>query len=113
MFQWTSFDLSGAFFSAKISIEELLFRNGLTKNDIKRYFLSQFSWKNIEKVCEEMEEDISKFTFVGNEFGYTGTTSPFLAYERSLEKKELSICDYVMFWTVGAGTTCAAVLYRY
>lgn len=113
LFQWTSFDLSGAFYSAKISIEELLFQNGLTKNDIKKYFLSQFSWKNIEKVCEEMEEDISKFTFVGNEFGYTGTTSPFLAYKRSLENEELSMGDYVMFWTVGAGTTCVAVLYRY
>lgn len=49
----------------------------------------------------------------GDEFGYTGTTSPMLAYARSIEENELQIGDYVVFWTVGAGTTCATVLYKY
>lgn len=113
LFQWVTFDLGGAFYSAKISIEELLFRNNLTKKDIKRYFLSQFAKKNIEDVCRELEEDISKFIFVGDEFGYTGTTSPFLAYARALEQNDLNMGDYVIFWTVGAGTTCACILYQY
>lgn len=111
--KWTPFDLSGAFYSAKISIEELLFRNNLEKKQIKKYFLSQFAWKNIVGVCEDLGEDISKFKFVGDEFGYTGTTSPMLAYAKSIEEDELQIGDYVIFWTVGAGTTCASVLYQY
>ena len=111
--KWTAFNLDGAFYSAKISIEELLFKNNLSKKDIKKYFLSQFAKKNIEYVCKELEEDPDKFVFIGDEFGYTGTTSPFLAYARTVENNELSPGDYVVFWTVGAGTTCACVLYQY
>lgn len=110
---WTKFDLSGAFYSAKVSIEELLYKNNLRKKDIKKYFLSQFAWKSIQGVCKDLGEDIEKFTFVGDEFGYTGTTSPMLAYARALEKEELEIGDYVVFWTVGAGTTCVCLLYQY
>ena len=111
--QYGQFDFDGAFYSAKISIEEILFRNNLQKKDIKKYFFSQFGWKNIQKICEEMEEDINKFKFVGDEFGYTGTTSAMLAFARSLEEEELEMGDYIVFWTVGAGTTCPTVLYKY
>ncbi|MBQ6887714.1 MAG: 3-oxoacyl-ACP synthase III family protein [Lachnospiraceae bacterium] len=111
--QYGQFDFDGAFHSAQISIEDVLFRNDLKKKDIKKYFFSQFSWKYLERVCEEMEEDILKFKFVGDEFGYTGTTSPMLAYAKSLEAEELEMGDYVVFWTVGAGTTCPTVLYKY
>lgn len=111
--KWTAFNLSGAFYSAKISIEELLFKNNLSKKQIKKYFLSQFSKKNIENVCNELEEDMDKFIFVGDEYGYTGTTSPFLAYARAIKNEELSIGDYIIFWTVGAGTTCSCILYQY
>lgn len=111
--QWIPFDYSGAFHSAAISIEELLFRNNLAKDDIRKYFLSQFSWKSIEGVCTELGEDIKKFTFIGDEFGYTGTTSPMIACARAMENGELHSGDYVIFWTVGAGTTCACLLYRF
>lgn len=111
--KWTNFNLDGAFHSAKVSIEEILFKNNLSKSAIKKYYLSQFAQKNIEYVCDELEEDINKFIFVGDEFGYTGTTSPILAFARSLENEDLSIGDYVIFWTVGAGTTCVCVLYQY
>ena len=106
-------NLIGAFHSSKISIEEILFRNNLQKDDIKKYYFSQFGWKNLQKICEEMEEDINKFKFVGDEFGYTGTTSPMLAFAKSVEANELKMGDYVIFWTVGAGTTCPTVLYKY
>lgn len=110
--EWIPFDYSGAFHSASISIEEMLFRNNLTKDEIKKYFLSQFSWTSIERVCEELREDIRKFTFVGDEFGYTGTTSPMLACARAMENGELRSGDNIIFWTVGAGTTCACALYK-
>lgn len=111
--KWTNFNLDGAFFSAKISIQELLFKNNLTKKDVKMYFISQFSKKNIDLVCRELEEDPDKFKFVGDEFGYTGTSSPILAYAKYLEQNEFSIGDNIVFWTVGAGTTCVCILYRY
>lgn len=113
LLQWSPFDINGAFYSAKISIEKLLSRNNLTKKDIKKYFLSQFAKKSIYNLCEQLEENKEKFVYIGDEFGYTGTTSPLLAYARTVEKNELSEGDYVIFWTVGAGTTCSCILYRY
>ncbi|MBC2579603.1 ketoacyl-ACP synthase III [Clostridium sp. DJ247] len=111
--KWTPFDVDGAFFSAKITIEELLFRNSLTKKDIKKYFVSQFAKASMEQICNELGEDMEKFVFVGNEFGYTGTTSPILAYAKAVENNELNIGDNVIFWSVGAGTTCCGILYKY
>lgn len=111
--EWIDFNLDGAFYSAKISIEDILFKNNLNKRDVRRYFISQFAKKNIESVCSDLEEDPEKFTFIGDEFGYTGTTSPILAFHRSVNNRELDIGDNVIFWTVGAGTTCVCVLYRF
>ncbi len=111
--QWIPFDCTGAFHSAAISIEEVLFKNNLEKKDIKKYFLSQLSWKYIQQVSRELEENIEKFAFIGDEFGYTGTTSPMIAYARAVKDGEIKMGDYVIFWTLGAGTTCVCALYRY
>lgn len=111
--QWTDFDFSGVFFSARISIEEVLFRNNLTPKDIKLYCVSQFAKNSIDSICRDLNEDIDKFIFVGDEYGYTGVTSPLLAYAKALEKGIPKIGDNIIFWTVGAGTTCVCVLYRF
>lgn len=112
LIQWDDFDLSGAFNSAHISIRDLMFRNNLKKTDIKRYFVSQFSLGNIKNICKDLDEDMDKFVFIGDEYGYTGSTSPLLAYARAVEKHELEVGDNVIFWTVGAGLTCVSMLYR-
>lgn len=113
LLQWDNFDFDGAFNSAHISIEDLLFRHNMKKQDIKKYCISQFSIGKIQEICADLDEDIDKFVFVGDEFGYTGTTSPLLAYARAVENGELEIGDNVVFWTLGAGLTCVSLLYRY
>lgn len=111
--EWIPFNVDDAFKSAENSIKELLSRNNLDKKDIRKYFLSQFAKKNIDSICENLEENKVKFTYVGDEFGYTGTTSPFLALAKAIENKEIDRSDYMIFWTVGAGVTCPCVLYKY
>ncbi|URZ01543.1 ketoacyl-ACP synthase III [Clostridium felsineum] len=110
--EWNDFDNRGTFLSATISINILLERNNLKKSDIKKYFISQFSKGGIEYVCDLLEENQNKFTFIGDRFGYTGTTSPLLALANAIENNELNKGDYVIFWTVGAGSTCSCILYR-
>ncbi|AAK78790.1 3-oxoacyl-[acyl-carrier-protein] synthase-3 [Clostridium acetobutylicum] len=110
---WTRFDNTGTFFSAKISIETLLKKNNLKKSDIKKYFLSQFAVQSIQYICAQLNEDENKFVFIGDKYGYTGTTSPLLAFAKTIENNELNKGDYVIFWTVGAGSTCECILYRY
>jgi 3-oxoacyl-[acyl-carrier-protein] synthase-3 len=111
--RWTDFDFSGVFYSARISIEEVLFRNNMTTSDVKTYCVSQFAKNSMESICRDLDEDINKFIFIGDEYGYTGVTSPFLAYAKAYERGIMQRGDNIIFWTVGAGTTCACILYRF
>lgn len=113
LIQWLPFNSTGIFYSSIISIKKLLSRNNLTTKNIKKYFLSQFSLERINDICERLDEDTKKFAYIGDEFGYTGTTSPFLAFAKTIENGELKKDDYVIFWTVGTGHTCSCVLYKY
>lgn len=111
--EWLPFNTDDAFLSAKNAIERLLKENGLTKSDVKKYFLSQFAKKNIDMIGEQLNEDESKFKFIGNEFGYTGTSSPFIALSKSIESGEIKRGDVIVFWSVGAGITSCNILFRY
>lgn len=110
--QWVPFNTDGGYFSASVSINNLLERNNITKKDIKKYFLTQFSYAGLEQVAGFLDEDVSKFSFIGDEFGYTGTTSPLLAYAKELEKEKFNPGDYIIFWSVGSGLTSSGILYR-
>ncbi|MCT4620991.1 MAG: ketoacyl-ACP synthase III [Marinisporobacter sp.] len=111
--QWVPFNTDNAFISAKNSIEKLLVQNNLTKKDVKKYFLSQFAKKNIDFIKDELKEEVHKFPFIGDDFGYTGTTSPFIALAKTLDNGELKRGDVIIFWSVGSGITASCVLYRY
>ena len=111
--EWIDFDTDEAFASSVNSINEILARNNLTKNDIELYCLSQFAKKNIELIKIALEEPDEKFPFVGDEFGYTGVTSPFMALTESISKNKIKRGDYVILWTVGAGVVASCILIRY
>lgn len=113
LFRIDEFDFRRAFHSATVSIENVLFRNGLNTKDVKRYFISQFALSNIKDICHELNEDMDKFVFIGDEYGYTGTTSPFLAFEKAVNNGELQKGDNVIFWTVGGGFSSVCILYKY
>jgi len=42
--------------------------------------------------------------YIGDELGYTGPSSPFLALNAKLEKKELKAGDYIFLWTIATGS---------
>lgn len=111
--EWIDFNTDEGFASSVTSINEILSRNNLTKSDIKLYCLSQFAKKNIDSIRIALEEPEGKFPFIGDEFGYTGVTSPFMALSESIEKNEIKRGDYVILWTVGAGVVASCILLRY
>ena len=69
--KWKLFDLSGA-----LQSEEERY---------KKCFLYQFSINNLKNGCDDLGEEITRSNFIGDEFGYTVTTSPLIAYARALE----------------------------
>ncbi|MBU5484183.1 ketoacyl-ACP synthase III [Clostridium sp. MSJ-11] len=111
--EWIDFNTDDAFASSVDSINEILLRNNLTKDDVKLYCLSQFAKKNVDMIMETLEEPEHKFPFVGDRFGYTGVTSPFMALADSVSNGKLNRGDYIILWTVGAGVVASCILLRY
>lgn len=111
--QYDNFDGTETFDSAVDSIYEMLQRNELTKNDIKMYCLSQFAKSNIDHIQKTLEEPEHKFPFIGDVFGYTGLTSPFIAFKHAIDNNKIKRGDYVILWTIGAGIVTSGCLIRY
>jgi 3-oxoacyl-[acyl-carrier-protein] synthase III len=62
---------------------------------------------------EKMELDMKKIVYVGDGFGYTATSSPFVALYRAIEREQIKRGDYVLFWTAGTGWQNIAMLFKY
>ncbi|KAA8998769.1 ketoacyl-ACP synthase III [Paenibacillus spiritus] len=111
--RWLPFDGTVCVDAAIADIRTLLERNHLTPDDISAFCLSQFSLKNIELMQEALGQSKEKFIYVGDEFGYTATSSPFIAFQRGVEDGRIRRGDYLIFWSVGAGWQIPTMLLRY
>jgi len=111
--KWENVNNDNAFLSTIELIEKLLHRNHLSSKEVKAFCLSQLSRKNILKIQEALKEDSEKFPIVGTEYGYTGSASPFMALEQAVKTGQVQKGDYIVFWSVGAGSTACAMLYQY
>lgn len=111
--KYDDFNCDDAFASSIDSINEMLSRNNLKKSDIKLYCLSQFAKSNIDNIKDTLDEPESKFPFIGDEFGYTGLTSPFIALKDSIDKNKIQRGDHIILWTVGVGVIASGILLRY
>ena len=87
-------------------------RYDISKHAIKQYFFSQFSRPDAETTLDMMGLDFDKFTYIGDKYGYTGLTSPLLAFNEALVNETIHSGDYIMFCSVGAGYNICALLYK-
>lgn len=94
-------------------METLFERNALSPQNMAGYFLSQFAYDDTLKIQKHFGLTDEQMNFVGHRFGYTGTTSPFLALHEAIEEGRINRGDYLMFWTVGAGHQFIAMLFKY
>ncbi|MDO7904971.1 ketoacyl-ACP synthase III [Paenibacillus sp. JX-17] len=111
--QWLPFDGSVALPHTYEMVETLLTRHALTVHDIKAYCFSQLVLPNLQHFQEHFAVDPDRMIYVGDRFGYTGTSSPFIALHDALESGRVQRGDYVLFWTVGAGYQLIAMLFKY
>lgn len=95
------------------SMTELLDENNLTVDDIKMFCFSQYALSNVKTLREMLGIGEERSIFIGDEYGYTGTSSPFIALYESIEKGFVKRGDHVMFWTIGAGSQNIALLFKY
>lgn len=95
------------------NMNSLLKQNSLTIDDISMFCFSQLSCRPISYIREHMNIPEEKSIYIGDTYGYTGTSSPFIAFYEALKDQKIKRGDYVMFWTVGAGATQIALLVKY
>lgn len=94
-------------------LERILKKNGLSPQDVRAYCLSQFSLANVLKIQDHLELEDAQMIYVGDRYGYTGTSSPFIALHEGIESGRIRRGDYVLFWTIGAGYQLVAMLFKY
>lgn len=111
--KWLPFN-SGIFVQPATEIMgNILKNNGLTQNDVSMFCLSQLALINIKKIRKLMNIDEEKSIYIGDKYGYTGTSSPFIALYESIKQGKVKRGDYVMFWTFAAGSQNIVILYKY
>lgn len=111
--QFTPFDAS---FSAPIIFDlfdRILERNSLKISNIAAFCISQFAYGDKLTIEQHYDIESEKVIYIGDQYGYTGSSSPFLAFHEGIQDGRIKRGDYVMFWTVGAGHQFIAMLWKY
>lgn len=91
----------------------LLERNNLTMDDIGGCCFGQFVKQNLAYVKEQLGIRDGIMPFVGDQYGYTGVTSPYLAFYELVKNDVIKRGDYLLFWTHGAGIQHVITLVQY
>lgn len=66
----------------------------------------------LEKLRSLLSIDEAHSLYVGGEYGYTGTTSPFIVLWKAFQKGLVKKGDYVVIWTIGSGRTNIVLLLK-
>lgn len=111
--QFVPFDASFGAPITKRMIEDLLERNNMNIRDVDAFCLSQFAYADSTRLRDQFDLDMDKIIYVGNKYGYTGTTSPFLSLYEGIQDGRIKRGDTILFWTVGAGHQFIAMLFKY
>lgn len=94
------------------ALDTLLNNNNLKMEDISCFLLSQFTKYNIELLQDKKKIPWDKIEYIGDQYGYTGANSLFIAYASRLKKGLIKKGDIVVFWTLGAGYQTGLMLWK-
>ncbi|PLS19285.1 3-oxoacyl-ACP synthase [Bacillus sp. M6-12] len=110
---WLPFDGTMSLPYTYEQFEAILDRNDLTIDDVNAFCLSQFAKANIDKIQERFAIPDEKIVYAGDRYGYTGTSSPFIALYEGIESGQIKRGDLLLFWTIGGGHEFITMLYKY
>lgn len=110
---WKPFD--GSFISDVWAdlIKEVAEDNGIKETDINHLIFSQFTIPDAKLTLEKLGIDTNKTTYIGNEYGYTGTTSPIVALDRALKTGKINDGDYITLASMGSGSVVTVLLFKF
>lgn len=94
-------------------ITTLLNRYGYCPQDIDYFFFSQYAKSQVQQTAELMDVNFDeRFIYIGDIYGYTGTTSPVVAYHEAAMNGILKPGQKYIFCSVGCGYQMSAILYQ-
>ncbi|WP_028563357.1 3-oxoacyl-[acyl-carrier-protein] synthase III C-terminal domain-containing protein [Paenibacillus pinihumi] len=71
------------------------------------------SLPSLRRVAKNIGISSDAAVYIGDEFGYTSTSSPFIAFHKAVTTGQIKRGDKVLFWTVGAGWQNVAFVLEY
>lgn len=107
---WNPFDFSFLSDNWATIINRLLEANHIGVEDVTRFVFSQFSDADNLLTLEKLGVDKEKYIFVGDQYGYTGVSSPIMALNEIWDSLESE--GYLVFCSVAGGYSMNAVLYK-
>lgn len=109
---WITPELEPIMDAMRDSLYDVLEKHHLTTDDIDWYCGSQFSkalFDGARNKCNIPEE---KGIYIGYDYGYTGTSSPIVAFHEGVKSGKIKSGDLVFFTTVGIGHIISSMLLR-
>lgn len=94
-------------------INGILHENNVSINNISLFCFSQFAEYNVEYLAQRLDIPEEKVPYVGDKYGYGGTSSPFMALYEAIKAKKVKHGDYILIWTIGAGEQYITILMKY
>ncbi|MBE6053253.1 MAG: ketoacyl-ACP synthase III [Clostridium sartagoforme] len=94
-------------------IKEVADDNEINVQDINHLIFSQFTIPDAKLTLQKLGIDESRTTYIGDEYGYTGTTSPIIALDRALKTGKINKGDYVTLSSMGSGSVVTVLLFKF
>lgn len=111
--KWLPFDGGACVYPATDIMKKMLDEKELITDDVSMFCFSQFALVNIQAIRKLINIDEDKSIYIGDKYGYTGTTSPFIALYEAIQQDRVKRGDYIVFWTIGSGSESVVMLYKY
>lgn len=80
---------------------------------VDHFCMSQFALSMLKNCVKELGESIDKFIYIGDKYGYPGTTSPYVALYEGIKTGKIKRGDIISLWSVGLLYTCGNIYLKY
>lgn len=110
---WYGINVDKELSSMNRATRKVLDRYNINVKDIDWVCPSQFTQEVYKKVSDELNVPIEKVIYVGDKYGYTGTSSPFFAFKEGIDSGKIKRGDMILFTSIGLGTTVCSILMKY
>lgn len=94
-------------------IEKILKNNNLEIKDIDMFCFSQFAYASTLELRNHFNISKEKSLYIGDKYGYTSGSSPFIVLYESIKQNKIKRGDLVLFWTIGTGVQGIVTLIKY